>query len=127
MKSFSVWWVAILLLFNTLVLAHPQPVADIQSVSTRDHVERDDDFFADVKELWKRKGGGGGGGKGGSGGSSGGKGGSSSSGSSSSGYVPSSPGIGGVSGNQSAQGLARVGSSTSSSSPREVSSSGTRS
>jgi len=93
MKFFNNWSVAILLLSNTLALAHPQPVTDIQSVATSEHVERDNGFFADVKDLWKRKGGGGGGGKGGSGssgssGSSGGKGGSGSSGSSSSGSTP---------------------------------------
>ena len=101
MKFFSTCTVAILLLSNTPALAHPQPVTDIQPLSTRERevVERDN-AFEDVKDLWKRKGGGGGGGKGGSGssGSSGGKGGSGGSGGSSSGYVPSSPGIGGVSG-----------------------------
>lgn len=60
-------------------LAHPQPVADIQAVS--EHAAALDardstGGFADVKDLYKRKGGGGGGGKGGSGSS----GGSSSSG-----------------------------------------------
>jgi len=115
MKFFSTCTVAILLLSTTPALAHPQPVTDIQSVSTRERevVERDNPFFEDVKDLWKRKGGGGGGGKGGSGssGSSGGKGGSGGSGGSS-GYVPSSPGIGGESGSLGARGSG-VGSSTS--------------
>lgn len=95
--------VALLLLAcSTTIFAHPQPVSDLQLL-TREQAEaldaRNDNngVFADISELWKRKGGGGGGGKGGgsSGGSSSGSG-SSSSGSSSSGssgksgYVASS-------------------------------------
>src|SRR5277367_4980383 len=86
----------ILVLLFTPAIAHPQPITDIQLASEQSIRERAENAFADVSDLWKRKGGGGGGGKGG-GGSSGssGKGGSSSSGSSSSssgssssGYVP---------------------------------------
>jgi hypothetical protein len=94
--------VALLLVSNTPSLAHPQPVTDITLISREDAAPldaRNNEPFADVRDLWKRKGGGGGGGKGGGGGgggkggsgSSSGKGGSSSSGSSSSGYVLTPP------------------------------------
>ena len=92
--NFDTFVVALLLISNTPALAHPQPITGIQLISREDAAAldaRNNEPFADISDLWKRKGGGGGGGKGGSG-SSGGKGGSSSSGdsssgSSSSGYV----------------------------------------
>lgn len=109
--SISICAAAVLLISNTHVFAHPQPITDIQ-LAAREQVQRDDSRVESVNELWKRKGGGGGGGKGGGGGSSssGGKGGSSSgessgsSGSSSAGYVPSSPGNGGLSSSLGARG-----------------------
>jgi hypothetical protein len=75
--------VGFLLLSSTPAIAYPQPITDIQLIS-EPLSERTEHEFADVSDLWKRKGGGGGGGKGGSG-SSGSSSGSSSSGSSSSG------------------------------------------
>jgi hypothetical protein len=91
--NFDSLTVGILILSSTPAIARPQPVTDIQLVSSlkQSIQERTEYSFADVSDLWKRKGGGGGGGKGGSGSSgSSGKGGSSSgSSSSSSGYVTS--------------------------------------
>ncbi len=91
MKFLEPLTVACLLALNTLALAHPQPVADIQLQRREaEAVQEAASVFAPVSDLWKRKGGGGGGGKGGGGSSSSssGKGGSSSSSSGSSGYVP---------------------------------------
>lgn len=56
--------IALLLLSNSPALAHPQPVTDIQSLETREQAERNNGRFDDVKDLWKRKGGGGGAGAG---------------------------------------------------------------
>jgi len=84
--------VAALLLLNTPAFALPQPVSEIQPASEPIDA-RDNGAFEDIRDLWKRKGGGGGGSKGGGSSSSGSSGssGSSSSGSSSkggsSGYV----------------------------------------
>ncbi len=106
--TFDTFTVALLLLSNKPIFAHPQPITDIQLV-TREHAEtlgaRDNAAFEDLKEFWKRKGGGGGGGKGG------GKGGSSSS-SSSSRYVPSSSQGNGIEKNSGVERARGVGSST---------------
>jgi hypothetical protein len=72
---------ALSLLSYSPAFADPQIMID----RTREHDERDDGVFEDMKDLWKRKGGGGGGWKGVSGSSGGSKGGS---GSWSSGHVP---------------------------------------
>jgi len=75
--------VALLLFSSSPSLAIPQPLSD--ALIERDNSAlldtRENDFFSEASDLWKRKGGGGGGGKGG-GGSSGGSSSGSSSGSS---------------------------------------------
>ncbi|PVH76366.1 hypothetical protein DL98DRAFT_517957 [Cadophora sp. DSE1049] len=128
MRFLETFAVACLLVTNTPVLAHPQPVSEISTSSAsqrREAAREAEKLFAPVSDLWKRKGGGGGGGKGGGGGSSGssGKGGSSgSSGSGSTGYVPTfiqGDGRGRSKGGDRMKLADGVGSSTSTLAPRE--------
>lgn len=90
MKFLDTFTVAILLVaHSTNVFSLPQPEDTIPNTQllTREQAENLDrrSNEADIKDLWKRKGGGGGGGKGGGGSGGGGKGGGSSGGS---GFVP---------------------------------------
>ncbi|KAH7391313.1 hypothetical protein BKA64DRAFT_99931 [Cadophora sp. MPI-SDFR-AT-0126] len=128
MRFLETLTVACLLLTNTPVIAHPQPVSEISTSSAsqrREAAREAEKLFAPVSDLWKRKGGGGGGGKGGGGSSSGssGKGGSSgSSGSGSSGYVPTfiqGIGPGRSKGGERMKMVDGVGSSTSTLAPRK--------
>ncbi|RDL33216.1 uncharacterized protein BP5553_08655 [Venustampulla echinocandica] len=114
----------LLLATTTPVLSHPEPVTTEVQLSSREAypVEAHDarspveGFFADIKELWKRRGGGGSGGRGGS--SSG----SSSSGSSSSSSSSSGTGSSGSS-RGGTGGTGSTGSTGSSSSANRGSSS----
>ncbi|TVY33936.1 hypothetical protein LSUB1_G007257 [Lachnellula subtilissima] len=102
-----------LLALPASTIAAPQPIDNSELVERERETARDTSigFFADVSDLWKRKGGGGGGGKGGGSSSSSGsgKGGGSSSSSSSGGSSSSSSGSRGSS-SSNAGGSTKTGS-----------------
>jgi len=111
----SLWMTALLFVSNSLSLALPQPITDIQLLAPEvaaDLDRRNYEVFGDVvKDLGKRKGGGGGGGKGGGGGSSGGSSEGGSSGSGSSGSGSSSSSSSGTKGGSGSSGSSSSGSS----------------